>query len=69
MIAVIPCIEKNIMACTGKENITEINEMANTDVSMKLMSITPSRAPIRPLTAAYQAVSSTNQVQYNCHPN
>lgn len=57
MIAVIPCIEKNIMEYNGKENVMDAS-----DISMKL-STTSSKTPIRPLTAAYQAASSTHQVK------
>lgn len=59
MIAVVPCIEKSIMGNQGKENVMDnsIN-----DITMKTVVKTPSRPPIRPLTAAYQAASSNNQV-------
>lgn len=59
MIAVVPCIEKSIMGNQGKENM--MNSSVS-DVTMKTMVNTPSRPPIRPLTAAYQAASSNNQV-------
>ncbi|KAK3726984.1 hypothetical protein QZH41_014718, partial [Actinostola sp. cb2023] len=63
MIAVIPCIEKRcFIENQGKENTILLNDQTITDVSMKTMNATPSRAPIRPLTAAYQAVSSSHQV-------
>ena len=62
MIAVVPCIEKSVMENPGKENVMLTNDQTIADVSMKTMNPTPSRAPIRPLTAAYQAVSSNHQV-------
>ncbi|EDO31992.1 predicted protein, partial [Nematostella vectensis] len=60
MIGVMPCIEKSLMEDCGKENTMRHMETSKMDVSVN--PATPSRLPIRPLTAAYQAASSNHQV-------
>ncbi|KAJ8050761.1 Nucleoporin NUP35 [Holothuria leucospilota] len=66
MIGATPCIDKGVME-GGKENLYSTN-LAGTPTNKRTLSITEEpdltkrKTPIRPLTAAYQAVSSNHEV-------
>ncbi|XP_071853520.1 nucleoporin NUP35-like isoform X2 [Apostichopus japonicus] len=66
MIGATPCIDKGVME-VGKENLYS-NTLAETPTSKRTVSFQEDgdygkrKTPIRPLTAAYQAASSTHEV-------
>lgn len=61
MVGVMPCIEKGVMQAYGKENMhTPSSSDRNEPQVISPASSKP--APVRPLTAAYQAARSDHQV-------
>lgn len=59
MVGVMPCIEKSVLEVAGKENISSTPLRPETST---VPSSFNNAAPMRPLTAAYQAASSDHQV-------
>lgn len=59
MVGVVPCIEKSVMETCGKENILNTPDRNETSMTS---STSNKPAPMRPLTAAYQAARSDHQI-------